>query len=57
MTAADYHAKLIANTEAWYADAIDFDAFRANQRLLWDSIQAAACQEEVLALHRKRNAA
>lgn len=51
-TATKFYAKLTANTDAWYADAIDHPTFRANQRVLWDSIDAAGCRDDVLALLR-----
>lgn len=55
MTAAEHHSKLIENTEAWYADLIDWETFRANQRTLWRAIEGSGCKDEVLAIHRERN--
>ena len=52
MTATDYHRKLTENTDAWYADTIDFAAFRENQRAIWADIEASGCKSDVLALLR-----
>jgi len=52
MTATDYHRKLSANTDAWYAEEIDFDTFRENQRQIWAAIEASGCKTDVLALLR-----
>ena len=49
---AEYHAQLTANVDAWYADAIDHDTFRANQRAMWATIEASDCKDAVLALLR-----
>ncbi len=52
MTATDYHRKLNENTDAWYAEEIDFAAFREKQRALWADIEASGCKSDVLALLR-----
>lgn len=38
MTAQDYVAAIRANVDAMYDDHITMDAFRENQRRLWDEI-------------------
>jgi hypothetical protein len=49
-------AEVNANVEAWYAGQIDYEAFGARQRAIWDRIHAAgrATTEQVLRALRKR---
>lgn len=51
---AEYHAQLTENVDAWYADTIDFDAFRAAQRAIWAEVEASDCKDAVLTLLRAR---
>jgi hypothetical protein len=50
MTAADYARALLANVDAWYADEIDHETFRARNRVIWDQAQAAGLVRAVAAI-------
>jgi hypothetical protein len=48
--ATQFVADLKGNVDAWYDGRIDYDAFTARQRTMWDAIRAAgpAVEERVL---------
>jgi hypothetical protein len=41
MTAKEFHAALMANTDAMLAKRITFDSFSAQQTILWRMIEAS----------------
>jgi hypothetical protein len=46
-------ADIRANVEAFYADEIDIETFRALQRVLWDAITAQGTGDRVSAAIRR----
>ncbi len=53
MTPSDYVRAIGANVQAFYADALTYEAFSQKQRELWDAVKRAGATDEVNRLLRQ----